>query len=257
MILETRQGWLILCFGNVLPLFFGKKEDVIMPKTRLSRLTAILIQLQSKRVLTAGEIARRFKISLRTAYRDIRALEEAGVPIFTEEGKGYSLADGFSLPPIMLTEAEANALITAERLIVQNKDASLVRNYTDAITKIKSVLRYSTKDKAELLSKRTAFISNISRTRTSDQLSSIQKSITDYQLLEVEYYSLSKQEHSTRLIEPMALYSTRENWILIAHCRLRHAYREFRLDRIQALRFTETHFEARDFDLLKYFIPPS
>ena len=78
-----------------------------MEKTRLSRLTAILIQLQSKRLITSTELADKYGVSIRTIYRDIRALEEAGVPIYTEEGKGYSLSEGYRLPPVMFTEEEA------------------------------------------------------------------------------------------------------------------------------------------------------
>ncbi|MEO7046774.1 MAG: HTH domain-containing protein, partial [Ferruginibacter sp.] len=91
---------------------------------RLSRLTAILTQLQTKRLLTTSELAKKFSVSSRTIYRDIKALERAGVPILTEEGKGYSLMEGYRIPPIMFTESEANALITAEQLIRKNKDAS-------------------------------------------------------------------------------------------------------------------------------------
>ena len=61
---------------------------------RLTRLTSILIQLQSKRLLTANELAEKFEISKRTIYRDIRSLEQAGVPVLTEEGKGYTLMEG-------------------------------------------------------------------------------------------------------------------------------------------------------------------
>ncbi len=55
---------------------------------RLSRLTAILIQLQTKRILTSTTLAEKFGVSIRTVYRDIKALEQAGVPIFAEDGKG-------------------------------------------------------------------------------------------------------------------------------------------------------------------------
>ncbi len=51
---------------------------------RINRISAILIQLQSKRVVTGKEIAQRFNISLRTVYRDIRTLEAAGIPIGSE-----------------------------------------------------------------------------------------------------------------------------------------------------------------------------
>ncbi len=71
-------------------------------KPRLSRLTAILTQLQSKQILTAREIAEKHNVSVRTIYRDIRTLENSGIPIVTEEGKGYSIKSGFNLPPICL-----------------------------------------------------------------------------------------------------------------------------------------------------------
>src|ERR1700748_527364 len=105
---------------------------------RLSRLTAILIQLQSSKLTTASNLAKKFDVSVRTIYRDIKALEQAGVPILTEEGKGYFLMDGYKVPPVMFTESEANALITAEQLVLKNKDASFVKEYSEAICKIKA-----------------------------------------------------------------------------------------------------------------------
>jgi predicted DNA-binding transcriptional regulator YafY len=87
---------------------------------RLSLLTSILTQLQTKRLfLTATDLANKFSVSKRTIYRDIKALEQAGVPILIEEGKGYTIMDGYRIPPIMFTESEANALRTAEQLITQ------------------------------------------------------------------------------------------------------------------------------------------
>jgi predicted DNA-binding transcriptional regulator YafY len=124
---------------------------------RLPRLTAILTQLQTKRLFTASELALKFSVSNRTIYRDIKALEQSGVPILTKEGKGYSLMEGYRIPPIMFSESEANALITAEQLVLKNKEASFVKEYTEAIGKIKSVLRSNTKDKANLLSNRIVF----------------------------------------------------------------------------------------------------
>lgn len=117
---------------------------------RVSRLTAILTILQTKRLFTAAELADKFSVSIRTIYRDIRALEQAGIPVLTEDGKGYSLMDGYRIPPIMFSESEANALVTAEKLVFKNGDSSLIREYTEAINKIKAVLRYSTKEKTDL-----------------------------------------------------------------------------------------------------------
>ena len=67
---------------------------------RLSRLTAILTILQTQRLLTASALANKFLVSNRTIYRDIKALEQAGVPILTEEGEGYSLMEGYKIPPV-------------------------------------------------------------------------------------------------------------------------------------------------------------
>jgi len=220
---------------------------------RLSRLTSILTQLQAKRLVTATELSKKYRVSVRTIYRDIRSLEESGIPIYTEEGKGYSLVEGYTLPPVMFTEEEANALITGYTMISRNKDASLVENYKDAIDKIKSVLRHTQKDKIELLTNRVVFIQNMSQVTTSNILSSIQIAITSLRLIDISYISLYKNEESNRLIEPQAMYHTQGNWILIAWCRLRKDYREFRLDRIQSVKMTGENFEDRKFDLMTYF----
>ena len=101
--------------------------------TRLSRLAAILTQLQTKRLLTSTSLAESFGVSVRTIYRDLKVSEQAGVPIFTEEGKGYSLMEGYKIPPIMFSENEANALITVEQLVRKNSDSSLIKEYKEAI----------------------------------------------------------------------------------------------------------------------------
>ncbi len=221
-------------------------------KTRLSRLTAILTLLQSKRLLTAGEIAQKYNVSVRTIYRDIRTLQKSGIPIMTEEGKGYSLMEGFNLPPVMFTEKEANALITAEQLILKNKDKSFAKEYQNAVSKIKSILRHSQKEKIEFLSNRIHFRSNIENQQTSDYLMVIQSAISDFNLIEIVYQSL-QGDQTKRLLEPFALYSTQENWLLIAVCRLRNDFRVFRLDHIQKLTVSNQYFEPQKMTLQEYF----
>ena len=220
---------------------------------RLSRLTAILTQLQTKRLLTASELASRFFVSNRTIYRDIKALEQAGVPILTEEGKGYTLMEGYRVPPIMFTESEANALITAEQLILRNKDTSFVKEYSEAINKIKSVLRHNTKDKANLLSDRVVFRQNSANDRTSNLLSTLQLALTNFNLVKIKYHSPDTNQTTERMIEPFAINSTQENWMLIAFCRLRTDFRAFRLDIIQNLTTLYEQFEPHKITLQEYF----
>ncbi len=220
-------------------------------KPRLVRLTAILTQLQAKRIVTAKEIAEKHGVSIRTVYRDIRTLGQSGVPVVTEEGKGYSIMEGYTLPPVLFTEEEANALITAERLIQKNKDASLSAQLQNAIQKIKSVLRHSQKEKTELLYKRIQVRNNPENTRTSNYLVQLQSTITNYQLVKIDYLSLENNK-SQRTIEPFALYTTQDNWILIAYCRSKKDFRAFRLDCIQKLQLLDYQFEPHNLTLQNY-----
>lgn len=222
------------------------------PKPRLSRLTAIVTQLQSKRIVTAREIAEKHQVSIRTVYRDIRALEQSGIPIMTEEGKGYSLMDGYNLPPIMFTEEEANALITAEHILLRNKDESLVSQYQNAVTKIKAVLHQNLKKKSEFLAQRMQVRNNANNDKTSNYLITLQSTIASFVVVEIDYLSL-EDRFSQRAIEPFALYTTNDNWLLIAFCRSRQDFRAFRLDRIQRLRSTAEHFEPHPMTLEEYF----
>ncbi|MBV1924668.1 MAG: HTH domain-containing protein, partial [Flavobacteriaceae bacterium] len=109
--------------------------------SQLSRLISILTLLKSKRLLTATELAEKYDVSIRTIYRDIRKLEEAGIPVYTIEGRGYSLMDHYTVAPVQFTEKQANALITAQHIVNQSKDSSFITNFNDALVKIKSVFR--------------------------------------------------------------------------------------------------------------------
>jgi len=219
---------------------------------RLSRLTAILLQLQTKKLLTATELSTKFSVSVRTIYRDIKALEQAGVPILTEEGKGYTLMEGYKIPPVMFTESQANALIVAEQLVLKNKDASFVKNYVEAIDKIKAVLGHTIKDKANLLAERTRFSQNVNSEKNSNNLSQLQFALTNFYLTKIEYINEAR-EATSRLIEPFALLSTQENWLLVAWCRSRNEFRFFRLDRIKRIETLSEKFDPHKMTLQEYF----
>ena len=219
---------------------------------RLSRLVAILTQLQTKRVLTSSKLAQKFGVSVRTIYRDIRALEEAGVPILTEEGKGYALMEGYKIPPVMFSESEANALIIAEQLVLKSRDASLIKDYSEAVDKIKAVLQQAEKDKANLLSDRTKFDNIIDFQINSNSLSALQNALTNFYLARIAYTN-AEGISSERIIEPFALLSTLESWLLVAYCRSRKEFRFFRLDRIGRLEILPEKFTPHKMTLQEYF----
>ena len=208
---------------------------------RLDRLTSILIQLQSKRLITAREIAERFEVTTRTIYRDIQTLRLAGVPIGEEEGKGYFLVEGYRLPPVMFTTEEARALVTTRKILNYHTEDSLKQNYESALLKIKAVLPLKDKDKLEFLNSRIGFQNPWAP--TSLYLDSIQHSITESEKLKIKYQSREQEQITERIIQPYAVYFSGAVWTTIAFCELRQEIREFRLDRIKELRFQPTHFK--------------
>ena len=160
---------------------------------RIDRLTAILIQLQTKRVVKAEEIAGRFEISLRTVYRDVKALMEAGVPIGSEAGKGYFIVDGFHLPPVMFTESEASSLMLAGKLVEKMTDRSVQSQFESALNKIRAVLRDSEKDHLEVLQSNIEVWQqgNAGQNYTDHFLNDIQKAVVSKEILSIEYSSTS------------------------------------------------------------------
>jgi predicted DNA-binding transcriptional regulator YafY len=222
---------------------------------RIDRLTAILIQLQSKRVVKAEEISDRFEISLRTVYRDVKALMEAGVPIGSEAGKGYFIVDGYHLPPVMFNQHEASAMLTAGKLVEKMTDDSIRKAYESALLKIKSVLNDSEKDHLENLQ------SSIAVFRFPDQqmespneyMADVQRAISQRQVMNLEYNS-AKQELTKREVEPIGVVYYSGRWHMIAWCRLRNGYRDFRIDLIQNFKPAGITFDPRNLlTLQEYF----
>lgn len=212
---------------------------------RIDRLSAIIIQLQSRKVVRAQDIADRYAISLRTVYRDIRSLEEAGIPIIGEAGVGYSLLEGYRLPPVMFTREEATAFLTAEKLVARLTDAGNGNSFTSALDKVRAVLKTAEKDFLEHIDGRIEVL-RLSRPpevdAKCDPMQHILKAVAARQVMELHYFSYYRQEFSRRKIEPVGVFYLDHYWHLIAWCRDKEAYRDFRFDRIQDIAATETVF---------------
>ncbi|MFY0252664.1 helix-turn-helix transcriptional regulator [Chitinophaga sp. 30R24] len=224
---------------------------------RIDRLTAILIQLQGKKVVKAAEIADRFNISLRTVYRDVKALQEAGVPIGAEAGTGYYIVEGYHLPPVMFSREEAAALLTGEKLMEQFSDLSNRRQFSLAMEKIRSVLRGAEKDYLESLEEHIAVLRYHPHT-TNDQfpnrfLTDIQQALGMTQVISMEYFSLQDEVATRREVEPIGIFHLGHHWHLIAFCRLRQGYRDFRIDRIRKLSLlSDTYRKNKHISLQEY-----
>ena len=222
---------------------------------RLDRVTAILIQLQSKRVVKAQDIAERFNISLRTVYRDIRTLEEAGIPLVGETGIGYSIMDGYRLPPVMFTLDEATAFLTAEKLVEKLTDTSTDESYKSAMYKIKAVLRSTEKDYLETMDNHIEVLDNpyVPKERNAqNSLQPILKSISEKNVLSIHYFANHSQENTSRNIEPVGIFYSGAHWHLLAFCQLRNNYRDFRIDRIKQITSTPLPFKKEHPSLKAY-----
>jgi predicted DNA-binding transcriptional regulator YafY len=216
----------------------------------------IVVRLQSRRVVRAEDIAEHFEISLRTVYRDLAALGEAGIPLLAEPGVGYSIVKGYHLPPVMLTAEEASALSLGGKLVAHLTDASLRQQMESALLKIRSILSRDRQDYLDRLERYTAVVSHGSTAIprvSSEALIPIQRALAERRVLALEYIGAQRRELTRRQVEPLGLVYYSDNWHLIAYCRLRQDVRDFRTDRICRLQMRDELFSGHaDFSLQHY-----
>ena len=142
------------------------------------------------------------------------------MPIFTEEGKDYSLLEGYRFPPVMFTEDEANAIITAEFLIYACKDDSLIKEFTLAVQKLKAIIPDYLKAKVEILQEKIGVIKTYTDlSLKSKYLLEIQNALVEQRVIRIKYTNQANQK-SERELEPFAIYTSENgDWLLVAHCR--------------------------------------
>ena len=208
---------------------------------RFDRVVAILIQLQSKKIVKAQELADRFQVSLRTIYRDIRTLESSGIPILSDAGIGYSIMPGYNLPPIMFTREEAGSFVAAEKLMQKFTDKSLRAYHKSAMLKVKSVLNSSGKDWVSALDSQVYIQSGqeLFREDVNDALEILFEGIAGKKQVLLQYQSFEADGPTERLIEPVGLFHENNFWYLLGYCHLRNDYRQFRSDRITGIKKTD------------------
>lgn len=224
-----------------------------VPK-RFDRIIAILIQLQSKRIVKAQELADRFEVSLRTIYRDIRTIEASGVPITSEAGIGYSIMEGYRLPPVMFTKEEAGSFVAAEKLMQKFTDKGLGSYFESAMFKLKSVLKGDEKDwvasiESQILidPEQTLFNAHV-----PDALEILFESIAEKKQVQLTYLAQDADSPTQRTIEPVGLFHEANFWYIMAYCHLRMDYRQFRMDRIQKILRSQNSFTKKHNSVERY-----
>lgn len=208
---------------------------------RIDRLFGILTMLQSKKYVTAEKIAERFAISIRTVYRDVKALGEQGIPVSFEQHKGYYIVQGYFLSPVTFSSEEANALLLMESIVYNFSDKSIQQHYSSALSKVRAVLRGAEKEKVEFLDATIRHQFPACMEPKSGHLSDIQNAITAKQLIEIGYKS-NTEEVTRRKVESIGLIFYAFSWHLIGWCHTRQQYRDFKVSRITDMKNLELPF---------------
>ena len=196
---------------------------------RADRLFQIVQLIRGRRLSTAAFLAARLEVSLRTIYRDVADLQHQGVPIEGEAGVGYRLGAGFDLPPLMLSQDEANALVAAARLAQPWVDGGMAREIESALGKILSVLPPAARAAAEaqaLYAPGTGL-----DPRAQAALQALRQAVQSCHVVRLDYEDLQGRP-SQRRVRPLGCFYWGKVWTLSAWCELRGDFRGFRIDRI-------------------------
>ena len=215
---------------------------------RVDRLLGYLIIFQSRELVRAQDLAARFEVSERTVYRDVDALVELGVPLVGVAGEGYRLMAGYSLPPVMFTEAETHALFVAIAMLQGlTQDGPTKAAATTAREKVQAILPTTTLQRAEALQKVLGFYA-VGRPPVNlddERFVQLQQAIDRHQIVYLHYHAQHSNSISARDVEPLHLAFLDNVWLLHGYCHLRQDYRNFRLDRIDHLTVKREKFAAR------------
>lgn len=208
---------------------------------RTDRLLAIVLELQGKGRQRAEDLAATFETSKRTIYRDILALGEAGVPIVSVPGRGYSLMKGYFLPPLSFTTEEATMLLLGSEFMAHNFDAQYQMAAQAASRKIEGVLPEKPRGEVRYLRNNIRFIVAGMREDGSEMqtLQQLRRAIIDCVTVRFYYHarygSNSGSDAQIREADPYGLAHVGHSWYLSAYCHLRKDMRNFRLERMENL----------------------
>ncbi|MFC7375651.1 MULTISPECIES: helix-turn-helix transcriptional regulator [unclassified Brachybacterium] len=196
-----------------------------------------VLRANAERPISVPRLAARFGVSTRTIERDVRALQEAGVPIYAEPGRrgGYAVRRDYSLPPLAFTPQEATAVVAGLSVMMGSPFAGDSRR---AMDKVLAALPPERREMVRDLAGRVASMAPEGRA-TEDVDAVIRDVLVRPRVLELEYVSHLCGERTQRHVEPLGLITVRGAWILVGWCRLREAVRGFRTDCIARIEKTD------------------
>lgn len=208
-----------------------------------------VLRAAAERPVSVSRLARRFDVSARTIERDVRALQDGGVPIYGEPGRtgGYAICRDYSLPPLALTPEEALAAVAGLGLMTGSPFADAALSARD---KILGTVPGELRERSRSLASRVAMLAPEEPTR--DEVSeTVRRVLLNPEVVRLRYRAPGSGEVTDRDVEPLGLIHVRANWILVGWCRLREAVRGFRTDGIEEIHRTGEPVPMRDPDPLE------
>ena len=204
---------------------------------RTDRLFELIQTLRDGRLHRASELAEKLGVSVRTIWRDMATLTGSGLPLEGERGVGYILRAPITLPPMILTNAEMEALRLGLRQVADGADEGLARAARGLAAKIAAVMPAAAEPEPDDL-----FVyDGDAPTRAAPHLPTIRAALRQRVRLSIAY--IDSQNHETyRDIRPLHLDLTGRIWTLAAWCETRGDFRVFRVDRILAVQDTGEAF---------------
>ena len=212
--------------------------------TRLLRLLSIL---QIRPEWTGPELAERLEVTVRTLRRDVARLRELGYPVRATPGVagGYRLAAGSTLPPLLLDDDEAVAVVLSLRTATSHSVTGIAETALRALAKLERVLPVRLRQRTAALRLATVPLTGLAPTVNPDVLSVIAEACRDLRRLTFGYRD-REGNASVRTVEPHRLVHTGRRWYLVARDNDRDDWRTFRADRIDDPRPTGIRFTPRD-----------
>ncbi|RFA38676.1 HTH domain-containing protein [Alkalilimnicola ehrlichii] len=207
--------------------------------SRTTRLFDLLHVLRRHRRPVSGAVlAEELGISLRTLYRDIAALQSIGAEVEGEPGLGYVLKPNFTLPPLMFSDEEIEALALGLKWVAKRGDDGLAVAAKDAMTKIAAVLPHNLRQELEDSS---LIVGPHWENPPPVDLALLRQAIREARILEVEYRD-RQGLYSKRAIWPIALGYFESSRIVLGWCELRQDFRQFRIDRMVSVKAAERRY---------------
>lgn len=216
--------------------------------SRAARLLDLLQLLRNRRVPVPGPaLASELGVSLRTLYRDIATLQAQGADIRGEPGLGYVLLPGFTLPPLMFSADELEALLLGSRWVANRAaDERLGAAARSALSKIGEVLPGELREVIDT----GAFMIPGGEPILAPEMPAIRLAIRGEKKLRIAYRNADGTD-TERTIWPFAIGFFDRVRCVAAWCELREDYRTFRVDRIARLESLPGRYARRRGALLK------